>query len=419
MAETNKKILFALKNKVNKMNSEELRTYVNKFNLEVPTEITDEFILNLYSNIQKTSTQNIPKLKRFKSYEYGLRSLTAPNHWIKNLQDSDFRISKPILICLPGNGTIAKNNDGKENGFCKVIETIIGLNHETNPTHSSFEKIDILGVSYGTNNEKETAGTMNEEECENFVNNLFMPLCKNAENSPLNIKEICTNMSLITFCTHCYGAEALENIMKTFSNKLKELNFNNDEIKLIKSHMCQITYSPVVNSAPVPTVSIDSMTDSFNKKLAKDFEKAYEYKLNGVAIKHDKPGTFRNAQSDDPDSFEILHIYSSRLINVESNRDMSNLLDEHTIEYLIREKNWELTEMARGAQNANLVSMLMAYSIAYITNKSIKAHQTNEPQPKTNLNQTPEDKNLPAPDTSLEFNLNGICTTFSPNVLTI
>jgi len=381
----NDKVVVFLRKKINKISNEELDEYLKKLDLILPEDgITDEFLKKIYSRISSNANISKPDIKRHKELGYGLRDLSIKDHhWRDDLKNSNFKIKRPIIICLPGNGSITSK---KANGFCKTIERMLGLNHEAEPKVSSYDLIDILGVHYGTDNEKQTAGTINEKESEDFVNRFILPLCVDDKGNALNLEKVCANISLITFCSHCYGATALDIIMTTFTNKLTSLGFTKEDIKTIKSYMCQITYSPYTNSSPVPTIRIDSMTDSFHKEYAEQYAEIYGSHLDGVSIQYDKSGMFRNSPSKFPNSYEILHILSSRLLNLEDNRDMSKLIDEHTIEYLSREENWQITEKSRNAKNADLVSMLMAYSLSWAVTKALNTQRTNTSQPKTNLN---------------------------------
>lgn len=384
MAQENK-IIYYLRKKIEGMTEEELNKYVGKFGLAVPKGgVDDAFLTVLHESIRKNTVISSP---RYTPFEYGLRKMGEKNHWQGGLNNSDFKITKPIIICLPGNGVI---DSKKANGFCKLIDGLVGASQHT--SKSKDGAIDILGVSYGRDSHAQTAGDINKQESSEFVSKLLMPLCVDKNNNRLKLDKVCANMTLITFCTHCYGATALVSIMKALSQQLAEVGFSKEDVKKIKSSLCQIAYSAYTNNAPVPTIRIDSMTDSHNMSLANNFKKVYGYELNGVAIQYDKEGMFRNAPSSYDESQEILSIYSSRLLNVKSNRDLSKLIDEHTIEYLERGDKWKLTDKSKRAKNADIVSYMMAYSIAWSVAKSIEGHEKGKLQSRNNL-----DKQL-APD---------------------
>lgn len=375
------KILFSLRKKVYSMTEEELDRYLKKLNLTRPKNgLSEDFLMEIYNKIRNETKITS---KRCKPFGYGMRDLSVEkNHWVDDLRSTNFKITRPVIFCFPGNGGITSE---KANGFCKLIERVLGLNHEVNPKHSSYEVLDIIGCHYGTDKKTDTAGTINDEECEEFVSRFLMPLC--VENGKtLSLEQICKNMSMVTFCTHCYGAVAVDKIINQLSKNLVSLGLSQKDINNIKSHLCQISYSALIDSAVVPTVRIESMTDSFHHGLAEKFKKVYGHNLNGVEIKYDKAGMFRGEPCKDPNSCEMLHIFTSKLLNLEDNRDMSKLIDEHTIDYLGREDNWTITEKSRNAKNADLVSMMMAYAISWAVAKSLKAHSLNKSQKRTNLN---------------------------------
>lgn len=388
MEKNSDKTIQMLKIKLGKMTVDERKSYIEKFGLELPNELTDEFILELYRKIKSGLTKNYTKrepekIQRYKEVGYGLRDLGAENHWVSDVEKSNFKIHRPIIICLPGNGCISSE---KANGFCKIVERTMGLNHEADSIaqNTSYDYVDVLGVHYATNNDKQTSGTMNKEEVNNFVERFLMPLCVDDNGKLLDINTISLNFSQITFFSHCYGSVALSEIIHCLSDKLKNLGLSPNNIHSALSNTCQITYSAFTTSTPIPTIRIESLTDSFHKGLDEIYENTYGHKLNGVEIQHDNRGYFRKQPSHNVD-FEILHIFSSRLLNLENNRDMSKLIDEHTIEYLGREVDWSITEKSKGAKNANLVSILTGYALSWAVAQTMLSANTNKPFPKTGL----------------------------------
>lgn len=145
------------------MTPDGLREYLSKYGLSVPKEcITDKFLLTLHEKIQNNVVVSTSSRKRRNTFNYGLRDLSVSNnHWVSDLKGSSFRITKPTIICLPGNVSITCE---KANGFCKMIEGCLGLNHDCEYEESGYKLIDILGVHYGTDDETQTVGTITEKE---------------------------------------------------------------------------------------------------------------------------------------------------------------------------------------------------------------------------------------------------------------
>jgi hypothetical protein len=365
------------------MSPNQLKAYLNKFGLKVPKNLDMNFVENeLRPQLNKVQSKKVTG-ERHKKAGCGLRNLNTPNHWIPNIHKENFSIERPIIMCFPGNGAISPQ---KANGFCKTIERVLGLNHEADTKNSSYDFVDIMGVYYGTDSKDDTSGTLNKEEQEYFIDRFLMPLCTDSSGELLPLKKICLNMSRLTFCTHCYGALALDEIMCKFTNRLENMGLTKDEIINIKSHCCQITYSAYINASPVPTIRIDSLTDSFHKGMDKEYKDTYGHMLDGIEIQYDTRGMFRNKPNRYPNAFEILHIYTSRLLNIDSNKNIKKIIDEHTIEYLSREADWSITEKAKDARNADAVSQLMGHSISWAVINSLRSQELGQPIPKTALN---------------------------------
>lgn len=380
------KIFEFLKTKLENMKQEELVEYLAKLGLELPAEgITDEFVNEVHDRVRSRSVSK-PARKRFKAFGYGMRDLSVENHWVKDIKKTDFAIKRPVIICLPGNGSITRE---KANGFCKLIERSVGLNHEGDmeKQYTSYRFLDIIGCHYGTYEESNTAGTITQQEADEFFDRLFMPMCKDEMGNPLSLEEISKNFSLVTFATHCYGAVAVEIIMDTFDKKLTELGYSKEDIKHIKSHMCQVSYSPYTKKSAVPTIAIDSMSDSFHEGMDKQYEHLYGEKLDGIAIHYDQDGMYMNRPNPKEGSFETIHVFTSRLLNREDNRDLSKLIDEHTIEYIEREDNWSITDKAHNAKNADAVSLIMSYAVAWMLTKSYDSYREGVPVLRNHLNE--------------------------------
>ena len=371
------KVPFLFRKRIYTMTPDELGECLKGLKLTLPKEgLTDEFLMEIYERTTKVSS-------RFKEFGYGMRDLSVDGtHWVDDLNSINYQIKRPTIICLPGNGSTTSE---QSNGFCKIIERMLGLNHEQNTEHSSYDMVDIIGAHYGIDRRRDTVGDINDYETEDFVDRFLMPLCvKNGK--PLSTEEVCKNMSLITFCSHCYGAVAVDKIINELTKKLVTLGFSKKDIKLIKSHFCHISYSPHIDTYAVPTIRIESMSDSFRQGLAEKYKNTYGKDLNGVAIRYDRDGMYMGQPSKDPESCEILHILSSRLINLEENRDKP--IDEHAIEYLGRGDNWKIDERSRNAKNADLMSIMMAYAISWSVSKSIKSHKLQKPQKRRNLDKS-------------------------------
>lgn len=309
----------------------------------------------------------------------GKRSPNAENHW-KQLDIAKVRIKKPTLICLGGNGTtddtVSKDNSklvcGSEraNGVCAIAERLIGLKPEEPKVYSTYAHVDFISFHYGKDSPKDKIGKFSEDELKKIVKFVFLPLCLDNNLKPLPVDEVCKNISLITFFTHCHGAREVANILNMYKYCLIKLGYTESEVQKIYSSIFHISYSPLTDETLTPTLKLESFMDVFNIGLDQIFEETYGYKLNGIATIIDKKGTLRNKQYSLA-SFDNITVYSSKLVNKQGIEALSEP-NEHGIDCLDRNKKWESKS---GAKNADVVSKIAGYTIARSIARSLEIYE--------------------------------------------
>ena len=338
-------------------------------------------------------------MARFLESQFGKRDLTATNHW-RNFDFADYKIIRPTLICIGGNGTTdTKNKDGsirkgtqKINGVCAIAERLVGLQsgEVAKDRHSTYHLIDILGFSYGKEKEEDTTGSFSKEEVDKIVDNMLMPLCMNFEtNEVYSIDQCCKNMSMITFFTHCWGAREVGIIMQKFYNELIGWGFEKDDVEKIFSYCCQITYSPFTDQILVPTFRVDSLTDSVHRGYGKMYEDYYKEKLEGIKVKYDPKG-YLHGKKNQFVSQEVVTLWVDRLVNSPLNKDLKNIYDEHSIEVLNRDATWSSLVMKgdqeiRDARNADKVSQMIGYVMARNLSISLSRYNADYLEKRNNL----------------------------------
>lgn len=323
--------------------------------------------------------------QKYSTFSFGQRNLLAENHW-QTKPITDFKITKPTIICLGGNGTIETR---KANNVCKLVESLMGIKIEsTNDITSSYKDVEIVGLSYGKEKETDTIGTINKEECEEIVNALFVPLCTDKSGNPLSVHDSCKNFSNLTFFTHCYGADVLNMLMTNLNQKLQNLGYSNEDIHNIYGQAFQVSYAPYHNDSWLPNVRVDSMTDSHHRDLYQTYPSIYGHKLDGIESYIDKAFTFRGKPYPYTRQ-DTISIYTSRLINITDNTDLSRLIDEHNVNYLQRDANWRsdgctVWENAGNERwqntpiNLDIVSQAMGYVLSRSVANSINNASTDE-----------------------------------------
>ena len=103
-----------------------------------------------------------------------------------------FQLKKPIVICLSGNATI---NEESANGFCKMAERLLGLKLNTDSSEDIYEYVDLIGVSYAPY-KKSGTGCLTDEEIDNMVDSIMLPLCVDNKGKALSIDQVCKNLSV-------------------------------------------------------------------------------------------------------------------------------------------------------------------------------------------------------------------------------
>lgn len=387
MAEKGDKLAELFKKKYKKMSVEERQELITKYEVENAENLDDDTLATLIldrirffrkqAEAVKYEEKSLANNQRYSNGGFGIRDLGSENHWRDLTQNKKFRITKPTVICLPGNGSITTE---KANGFCGMAERLMGLRTTVGDVSSSYDYVDLLGFYYSTNAEEDTAGDYNSRETSEFVDRLLIPLCVDDNGNRLSLEEACKNFSLVTFFTHCYGARVINYLLTDFSDKLNTLNYSKEEIDTILGHSMQVSYSPYTDRFMVPTVELFSQTDSFHKDADKEFYEKYGYYLDGIMYEYE------NADNEEKNLIhDYIKIITSRLVNTEDNRDLTKLLDEHAIMYLKRDDDWNLNEDARGAKNADLFSIIAGYILSWVVVKSMNTFATGNLHSKHNL----------------------------------
>ena len=312
---------------------------------------------------------------RYTQSGFGKRNPKSDNNWTP-LELDGYRITKPSIICLGGNGT---TDFCKAKRFCATAERWMNLSNHRAGSCFSYDSFDILGFHYGMDSKDDTTGYFSKEYISKIVDNLLLPLCVDKNGERLKLENACKNFTLVTFFCHCHGAREINYILSELNTKLINKGYTAEEVNKIYGQSFQLSYSPMPDEAWLPSVRIDSFTDSFNLGLASAFKDAYGYRLNGVAVMFDRKGMFRTTPAAHAHHDKI-SIYSSRLVNTEENKGYRNIIDEHTIEVLERNSDWTI---ANNAKNAECVSRMGATALARAVANSVKNKKYKEFYPKS------------------------------------
>jgi len=294
---------------------------------------------------------------------------------------NEFKITKPTIICLGGDQVASP---GKINNVCGTVERIIGLRVDGPKELSTYNYLELVGFFYGKDKSTDKSTCFSNEDRDDIVKYILLPLCVDEEENLLPLEQICKNFSLINFFTHCQGAYELYEITKRLHKILLDKGLTNEQAHKIYAQAFHCSYASNCKESFYPTMYVYSLTDNDNWYMAQLYRENYGENLDGVSIKHDVPGKFLTENISSRNYNEHVHhdtitVFSSRLVNNEQNKGNINIYDEHSYVYLDRDKeNWRL----RGknipyANNADLVSKMVAYAMAANIAISLQTYYSN------------------------------------------
>lgn len=299
----------------------------------------------------------------FENGQFGRRNLHFNNHW-EPLDIDNYKITRPTLICLGGNGTI---DPAKATRFCATAERLVGL--KIDDTESSYKNVDLVGFHYTPSADNPSIGSFDNEQ-RNKIVALFLNLCVDENNNPLPIQAVAKNFSMINIFSHCWGAREISQIGMSVERQMHKLGFSKDQVGFALNQIFHVSYAPFTNHTSFPMLRINSFVDHENYGLKSIYKSTYGKDLNGVSLHYDPAGYFRKEPSPFT-TVPIISLYSSQLINVFENSDLQKITDEHGVDVLERNPNWTQGHQSRNAKNADLVSKITGYTLANMMANSI------------------------------------------------
>lgn len=288
---------------------------------------------------------------------FGRRSLGFLNHW-ENLDIEKFESDRAVVLCFGGNGTI---NAKKATRFCGTVERLCGLKNENEM--SSYNHVDLIGFYYDENPEQPTIGQFSNEQRELIADKLFIKRCYDKSGNLKSDEDLIKSFAKINIATHCWGALEASYIGGIVERKLIKLGYSSKTVKEAFNQIFHLTYAPYTDHSCFPCLRISSFMDSKFRHIKDMYKEAYGSRLNGVSIRYDKPGYFRDSEFPML-KVPVLSIYSSQLVNIPENTNLRELQDEHGIETLERDYKWNQGYQSKKAKNANIVSQMASYAIA-------------------------------------------------------
>ncbi len=326
------------------------------------------------------------------------------NSW-KLLKLKEIDTTKPILICLGGNGTLIPKD---ANFYAKVAQQFLG-------TQNNYDFIPIISFCYSKYEKTYSKkGSFIDNEIKEIAQQLFAPLI--SENGvKLELNQAQKNMRNITFLTHCYGASALHKLVLECSKMMERLQYNQNEITQILQNIVHVSYAPDINTSYTKNIFVKSLSD-------KRFGNAYKQELNRFYLMNDctiiqenidknkqnKANALNNIETNNHQKSTIknepylgqgelildencLNLFVGSLIN-----ELTSTIDEHSIQ--IVQRNYKLNEKDDDdkclwktiVQRAEGASQCLAQSLILSVLNSIKNSQQAEFEPFYSLDELKE-----------------------------
>ncbi len=169
--------------------------------------------------------------------------------WIRNLKRGEVKFNKPVILCLPGDGT---QNDNSANAMAKEVETLLGR------AGIAENDIQILSVHYPEDNkfyseERKVFADNIDISCEEINNpeyikdiyvNVLQPLVINSKGQRNSFDEAQKKFRQLTLFSHCHGTFVASKLMNYLTEEMKKYNYSNEEINLLCEEIVNIGLSP-------------------------------------------------------------------------------------------------------------------------------------------------------------------------------
>lgn len=339
---------------------------------------------------------------------WGKRNLEKENHW-ENIDLNNYSTDKPMVVCLSGNGT---NTDAEANGFCKRVGTSLELLLKKS---TPIENVELLGCAYGEDKRylycpdeedfyktypnlndyarefpkavsiSSKSNDLDERDVNQFTNAILMPRCLDKDGNALPTETCCKNISQITFFTYCYGAKALNEIIKSFKENLKSHDFTDESINQILNSMMHVSFARKDYVRTIPSVYFYAANDYDIGSIIKIHK---EMEANNIKLKTrlSKCGDLAFGQEYAPDRFGNVaekDALEFTYLTGEPNPDFVYHDPEHYFSNLDRDLDWDILRKSSPIYDA--ISQMVAWSLCRSVENSLKNAKSKNYIPKMPL----------------------------------
>ena len=299
----------------------------------------------------------------------GKRDTTKKDHWEK-LDISEYKISKPTVLCFGGNRTF----DPKDaNAFCKSAEELL-LNNSVSKDIDRND-YDLVGFCYGhypLKNQTEISRLENEE-AQIIEKRLLRPLYLNKNGKPLSVEKTEKNFNLLTVFCHSYGSIAFDKVIHYAYENMTECGFSYEQISKIMSQIICVSYAPRSLIGGVSSIQIISGCDGYDipenasKKMRNTyFSRFYKY--------FDTKNMWGNGTQIA--NKNTLGVYTTNMTNEE-------FMNDHCLQVLMDGGN---DKVRYSSENAKSIFYVAQQSLALSVKNSVENFKTKNFQRKPDIN---------------------------------
>ncbi len=308
-------------------------------------------------------------------FTLGRRNLDCKNHW-EQLASDYYRITKPTVLCFGGNGAIGSLD---ANAMCKIAQGLVGLKYPSIVSeYATSYDVDFVGIGYGRNKEKgNEVGGLTDKERENFVRNIFLPLCITENGSIAPSEQIIKNFNQITFFAHCYGASEISTLIGRTYREMLKIGVEDDTANKAIDQMFAVSYAPYKKCA-CPNLQVIPMRDSALVTGARDSTISTQFI---EARQQSKDYTSSGTVAYKEDEYTASVLVSGML---------KNRLSEHFVNFVSRDEDWQYIRSGR-AEYGDEVSKAMGYALATSVANSINNQNSETFTPKPTVDEVLQD----------------------------
>lgn len=235
-------------------------------------------------------------------------------------EDENPFLSGPVVLTILALALNEKSINGA------LRQTMEGVRLKTSKNENSGKSIsqvpfNLLTLSFAPKKEGQFSfqkNSANEKDTKEFIEKYFYPLISN-KNSRLPLLEAqkrLRNVNIVSYCNGTYVTNAIE---KNLENKMKELNYSDEEINNLLSQICSFPIADgiVKGNEKLTTVSFKDLKDiecrdslmsplilnKINEKMSNEnqFDKVDYYKISN------NEGIFLTNGEEEFDDAELYH----------------------------------------------------------------------------------------------------------------